>query len=43
MAEDKISALVKLTINVENLEHLNITIANLKKVESVVDVQRVIH
>lgn len=43
VAEDKISALVKLTINVENLEHLNITIANLKKVESVVDVQRVIH
>ena len=43
VAEDKISALFKLTININNLEHLNVTIANLKKVESVIDVQRVIH
>lgn len=43
VAEDKISALFKLTININNLDHLNVTIANLKKVESVIDVQRVIH
>ena len=38
-----ISALVKLTITVENLAHLNNTIANLKKVDNVINVQRVIH
>ncbi|MBQ9987316.1 MAG: bifunctional (p)ppGpp synthetase/guanosine-3',5'-bis(diphosphate) 3'-pyrophosphohydrolase [Erysipelotrichales bacterium] len=43
VAEDRITALVKLTITVDNLAHLNNTIANLKKVESVIGVQRVIH
>lgn len=43
IADDKLNALFKLTINVDNLEHLNNTMANLKKVESVIDVARVIH
>lgn len=43
IADDKINAIFKLTITVDNLSHLEATIVNLKKVESVVDVQRVIH
>lgn len=41
--EDKVTALIKVTINVDHLEHLKNTIANLRKITSVVEVSRVIH
>ena len=40
--EDKITAVFKLQIQVEDLAHLNNTIANLKKIPNVTDVVRVI-
>ncbi len=41
--EDKVTALIKVAINIDNLEHLKNTMANLRKIASVVEVTRVIH
>lgn len=41
--DDKITAVFKLQINVDDREHLENTMANLKKIPSVVEVERVIH
>ena len=41
--EDGITATTKLTVGVNDAEHLRTLIANLRKVNSVNDVERVIH
>lgn len=41
--EDRITATTKMTVGVKNAEHLRTLIANLRKINSVNDVERVIH
>ena len=41
--DDKITAIFKLKIKVDDLAHLENTMANLRKIESVIEVERVIH